>query len=169
MRDVPVYRDMVRGASPVVLPHSLARRRAGGGLAAAVLLSLVAALVTHRLPLKVPLGGGHHGFALSNPHSFVLGGSTTAHVGDLLTERGALPPGVTGTVVLLARWNGGPWLNVASSTTNQGSYFLSFKVGQAGVLDLQMNFPNGDQGTATINVAGPSVGSASWPTTNGTA
>jgi hypothetical protein len=141
--------------------------RASWTVAAAVTAGVVASAFILRTPLH--LTHSATAFRLPATHAFHLGGPSTARAGSIISERGTLPSGVSGTVVVLARWNHGEWLHVASATTNDGTYFVSFPLNQPGIVDVQVNLPNGDQGTTTITVTGGSIGSATWPVPSGTA
>jgi hypothetical protein len=147
--------------------HRSIAPRASWAVAAAVTVSLVASAFVLRAPLHI--GHGRTTFVPAGVHRFHLGGPTTAHTGTVVSERGTLPAGVSGTVVVLARWNHGVWVQVATVTTNDNTYFVSFPLNQPGVVDVQLNLPNGDQGTSTITVTGASIGSAAWPTPGATA
>jgi hypothetical protein len=151
MRDLPVHRGPVG-------------HRASWGLAGAVLISVIAASAFLHVPLR--LGHGPTHLALPGQHSFALGGPTVVRAGSVMTERGTLPSGVVGTVLVLARWNGGAWMRLASSYSDHGSYFVRFPLDQPGVVDLRVQLPNGPEGVSTVTVTG---GAADAPDSSDTA
>lgn len=59
----------------------------------------------------------------------------------------------TGAVVMSGRWNAGPWLVVAStSTDSRGRYRLSIKLHRRGILHLRVTPPDGDDHLFVLHV-----------------
>jgi hypothetical protein len=152
MRDIPVYRDTVR-------------TRGSWGLAGAAVVSLiVGGGLLLRSPLHLMHSGGRTTVLAPGHQTFPLGGPTEVRAGTVMTERGTLPPGIAGDVVVLARLNGGSWVELSrAQATGDGTYFVSFPLNAPGAVDLKLELPDGDQGVTRIAVTGASVGSATWP------
>jgi uncharacterized Zn-binding protein involved in type VI secretion len=158
MRDIPVYRDSVRG------------RSGSWALAGAALVSLAVGGTVLRAPLHLVRSGHHTTVLLPGHHTFPLAGPTVVRTGDVMTERGNLAAGVSGTIIVIARWNGGSWVRLASAHSDaNGAYLVRFPLDQPGTVDLRLELPNGDEGITRIAVSRAAVGSSAWPTPSGTA
>lgn len=157
-------RDVLYGSRTLRTRTTRGRRLGALGAAAAV---AVAAWVALGHPGVAGLG--LHGTRLAAafastkevtapPPPVRIGGSGTAQYRSIYTLRGRTggpsAQRVTGTVKLRGRWNHGAWTELARSRTDTlGRYHLSTTLLRRGLLELELQTPDGARFTKTLRVS----------------
>lgn len=112
---------------------------------------LVPALHIDLPSIRGPEAGGS--VAVREPRIYRLGGPKQARQGGVLTIAGNAAKGVTGNVQIEVHWNAQPWQTVSSGPLGErGSYRAEIPLFQAGMLNIRVLLPNGDQARGSVRV-----------------
>jgi hypothetical protein len=89
---------------------------------------------------------------LPQPTFRKMSGPKRVPVGSYVTVRGTLGSGISGPVVVEARWRNEGWRWLATSTARGGRYMVRYRLLRRGSVRVRIALPDGDYAVATISV-----------------
>jgi hypothetical protein len=114
---------------------------------------LAAPLPTSVLPTpRVVVPRKHSTPGVSAVRYVRMNGPSSVPHGSYMTTSGTLAPGVSGPVLVEARWSSGRWYKLASTTAQGGAYRIRYLLAQPGVVHVRIALPDGNYAVATIRV-----------------